>query len=44
MSNKDIMIRIAKRFSGNKGVDWENVSERNLLLLIEDSIEGLDFK
>ena len=39
--NRELIIDIAKMFSGNVGIDWDTTSERNLLLLIRDSIEDI---
>jgi hypothetical protein len=39
--NRKLIVEMAKMFSGNTGVDWNETTTHNLLLLVRDSIEHL---
>ena len=39
--NRTLIVEIAQMFSGNTGVDWNETTTHNLLLLVRDSVEHL---
>jgi len=37
--NRKLIVEIAQMFNGNTGVDWNDTTTHNLLLLVRDSVE-----